>query len=416
MHGGFPADAVLLHPGKRLRTMKRKHNSELFLLLYLGILSAFGPFVMDMYLPAFPVLTEFFGASSSMVQLSLTASTIGLAAGQLFFGTVSDKYGRRPELLTALGLFMLATAGCLLAGTILDFIAFRFIQGLAAAGGIVLSRSIATDRYAIDKLARMLALIGAVNGVATVLSPVGGGILSEYGDGWHGIFWFLLLFGGILLLGTFRFRESLPKPRRKATEWRDVGRNFREVLHNRAFLCQTLQYGFAMSVLFVNLASAPFIMQEHYGLTPSQFSLFFGLNAVAMAAASAAVVRFPTMEQAVRTGNAGMLLFSALLCVAFGMHAPFWAYEALIFGICGAIGIVFTASNTLAMDSERQNAGVASALLGASAYVFGGLASPMVGIGDLLTSTAVLFFAGSLCSNLCLPVLFHGSACRPSCR
>ena len=110
MHGGFPADAVLLHPGKRLRTMKRKHNSELFLLLYLGILSAFGPFVMDMYLPAFPVLTEFFGASSSMVQLSLTASTIGLAAGQLFFGTVSDKYGRRPALLTALGLFMLATA------------------------------------------------------------------------------------------------------------------------------------------------------------------------------------------------------------------------------------------------------------------------------------------------------------------
>ena len=195
-----------------------------------------------------------------------------------------------------------------------------------------------------------------------------------------------------------------------------MGRNFREVLHNRAFLCHTLQYGFAMSVLFVNLASAPFIMQEHYGLTPSQFSLFFGLNAVAMAAASAAVVRFPTMEQAVRAGNAGMLLFSALLCVAFGMHAPFWAYEALIFGICGAIGIVFTASNTLAMDSERQNAGVASALLGASAYVFGGLASPMVGIGDLLTSTAVLFFAGSLCSNLCLPVLFHGSTCRPSCR
>ena len=207
MHGGFPADAVLLHPGKRLRAMKRKHNSELFLLLYLGILSAFGPFVMDMYLPAFPVLTEFFGASSSMVQLSLTASTIGLAAGQLFFGTVSDKYGRRPALLTALGLFMLATGGCLLAGTILDFIAFRFIQGLAAAGGIVLSRSIATDRYAIGKLARMLALIGAVNGVATVLSPVGGGILSEYGDGWHGIFWFLLLFGGILLLGTFRFRD-----------------------------------------------------------------------------------------------------------------------------------------------------------------------------------------------------------------
>lgn len=172
-----------------------------------------------------------------------------------------------------------------------------------------------------------------------------------------------------------------------------------------------------MSVLFVNLASAPFIMQEHYGLTPSQFSLFFGLNAVAMAAASAAVVRFPTMEQAVRTGNAGMLLFSALLCVAFGMHAPFWAYEALIFGICGAIGIVFTASNTLAMDSERQNAGVASALLGAL-----GLRLRRTGLArwsesaTLLTSTAVLFFAGSLCSNLCLPVLFHGSACRPSCR
>ena len=146
-------------------------NSKLFLLVLLGLLTAFGPFVTDMYLPTLPAMTDFFRTSSSMVQMGLTTSMIGLAAGQLLFGPLSDKYGRRTPLLTAMWLFIGSTLLCIFASDIRQFIAARFLQGIAGSGGIVISRSVATDRFGGRDLARMLALIGAVNGVAPVVAP-----------------------------------------------------------------------------------------------------------------------------------------------------------------------------------------------------------------------------------------------------
>lgn len=151
--------------------MKSRQNSRTFTIIFLGMLSAFGPFVMDMYLPTLPAMTGYFNTSSSMVQLGLTASMIGLAAGQLVFGPVSDKFGRRSSLLAAMILFLLSTAGCILSETILQFVALRLVQGIAGAGGVVISRSIAADKYAGHELAAMLAIIGAINGIATVAAP-----------------------------------------------------------------------------------------------------------------------------------------------------------------------------------------------------------------------------------------------------
>ena len=133
--------------------MGSKRNSKTFILLFLGLLSAFGPFVMDMYLPTLPAMSGYFRTTSSMVQLGLTTSMAGLAAGQLFFGPLSDKYGRRPVLLVALMLFLLSTAGCIFSENILQFIALRFLQGVSGAGGVVLSRSIAADKYSARELA-----------------------------------------------------------------------------------------------------------------------------------------------------------------------------------------------------------------------------------------------------------------------
>lgn len=382
----------------------QKPDSTASLLIYLGVLSAFGPFVMDMYLSAFPSMAGFFHATSSQVQLSLTASTIGMAAGQLLFGALSDRYGRRTPLLISLSLFMAATVGCLASTGIGTFVAFRFVQGLAAAGGIVLSRSIAADRYTSRQLARMLATIGAINGVATILSPVGGGLLLESGGGWHSVFWFLLVLGGLLLGGTLRLRESLPPARRSQAGLRSTAGSFAGVLRNRSYLCYILQYGFAMGILFVNLASAPFIMQQHYALPPSHFSLCFAVNALGMAVTSGMAGRFPTQEQALRVSGGGLMAVSLLLCIALETGCGFWLYEALIFVLCALVGIAFTASNALAMESERRHAGVASALLGAIGYLFGGMVSPLVGVGDILSTTPVLFLAGSV-GFACCPLL-----------
>ena len=258
-----------------------RQNSRVFILIFLGMLTAFGPFVTDMYLPTFPEMADFFHTSSSMVQLGLTASMIGLAAGQLFFGPLSDKYGRRPLLIAGMFLFLVSTLGCVYSQTALQFVGWRLVQGIAGASGIVISRSIAADKYAGRELAKMLGIIGAINGVAPVAAPMGGGMLAE-SIGWQGIFWCLFCIGILLLAGSFHLTESLPAANRRKTDWADVFRGFGAVLRNRQYLCYILQFGFAQGVLFANISSAPFIMQEHYGFSPMTFSVCFGANALAI--------------------------------------------------------------------------------------------------------------------------------------
>lgn len=333
-------------------------NSKLFLLVLLGLLTAFGPFVTDMYLPTLPAMTDFFRTSSSMVQMGLTTSMIGLAAGQLLFGPLSDKYGRRTPLLTAMWLFIGSTLLCIFASDIRQFIAARFLQGIAGSGGIVISRSVATDRFGGRDLARMLALIGAVNGVAPVVAPIIGGTLTD-SIGWQGIFCILLGLGCLLLAGCFRLRESLPAERRSAVAWNDILRNFGTVLRNRRYLAYVLQMGFAQGVLFAYIASSPFIVQGHYGFSAFEFSICFAVNAVAIGGAAAFSIRFRSPERSTRTGCAGMLLFAAA---------------------------------------------EAAALLGAVCFSFGGVVSPLVGIGDTLLSTGAVFVACALCSWLSLRI------------
>ena len=380
--------------------MRSKRNSKTFILLFLGLLSAFGPFVMDMYLPTLPAMSVYFRTTSSMVQLGQTTSMAGLAAGQLFFGPLSDKYGRRPVLSVALMLFLLSTAGCIFSENILQFITLRFLQGVSGAGGVVLSRSIAADKYSARELAGVLAVIGGINGVATVAAPIAGGFLAD-ASGWQGIFWSLFLLGTILLAGSFRMEESHPTELRTSVRWNDILRNFSLILRNRQYLAYTLQYGFTMGVLFVNIASAPFIMQEHYGLSAMQFSLCFGANAIAMAIASTVAVKLPTMKDALHIGSSGMLWLSFAWLAALSQGCSFWIYETLVFALLSMAGITFTASNTLAMECERENAGVASALLGTAGFAVGGIMSPLVGLGNILFSTGMLFIFSSFLALLC---------------
>lgn len=368
------------------------------LLLFLGILSTFGPFVMDMYLSAFPMMAEHFGVPSPMVQLSLTSCTFGLGAGQLVFGTLSDRLGRKMPLLLSLVMFMLSTLGCVFSPTIMVFVACRFVQGLSASGGIVLSRSIAADLYGGRTLANMLAIVGTINGVATVASPVCGGIMTE-DAGWRGIFWFLFAFGFVLTVCTLKFSETLPKERRQNLALRDVVGRYVKVIRNRSYIGSVAQYVLALVLLFVNLSSAPFIVQLHYHLSPAAFSFVFAVNAVALAVSAGMTAKFRTMTGALGLASKGALMFSVLLVAAFVVGCGFWVYECLIFCIYLMIGISITSSNVLAMDSERGNAGIASAILGGMAYVVGGVVAPFVGMGgDIMMNTALLFTGVSLCS------------------
>lgn len=382
-----------------------KNNSRLFLLCFLGMLTAFGPFVTDMYLPTLPDMTNSFMTTSSMVQLGLTTSMIGLAVGQLLFGPLSDKYGRRSPLIVAMVLFLLSTLGCIFSKTILQFAFWRFVQGMSGAGGIVISRSVAADKFTGKDLAKTLALIGAINGVAPVTAPIIGGVLAET-TGWKGIFWILFVLGVVLLLASICFSETYPKRNRQNMNWFELLRTFRLVIRNRSYVCYVLQFGFAQGVLFANIASAPFIMQQHYGFSPMMFSICFGINALVIVLSSASAVRFSHPENALYSGSRGMFFVAVFLFLALILDCSFWVYEIFLVGLLFMLGLTFTASNTLALDCERDNSGTASALLGALGFAFGGLVSPIVGLGNMLVSTGFVFLVGSggayVCARLTL--------------
>lgn len=380
-----------------------KENSKVFLLILLGMLTAFGPFVTDMYLPSLPSMGVYFSTSSSMIQLGLTTSMIGLAVGQIFFGPLSDRYGRRLPLVSAMWLFIGSTLLCLFSQNIEQFVAFRLLQGIAGAGGIVISRSVATDKYSGHELAKRLAVIGAINGVAPVAAPIVGGVLTD-AIGWKGIFWVLFALGLVLLAGCMRFRESLPVENRSAEKWSDTFRSFGVVLRDRRYVCYVLQMTFAQGILFANIASSPFIIQQHYGFSAFTFSLFFGINALAIGVAAALSVKFRRSESSTLAGCCGMVMASVLQCFALMSDCSFWVYEALMLVLLFSMGMTFTSSTALAMESQHENSGTASALLGAFCFAAGGMVSPLVGLGNILSSTGVVFLVCSCCSLLCMLV------------
>ena len=372
---------------------------KIFLLILLGMLTAFGPFVTDMYLPALPTMTTYFDTSVSMVQLGLTFSMIGLAVGQLLIGPISDKVGRRRPLIASMVLFIVSTVACIFSPDVVFFIAMRLLQGIAGAGGIVISRSIATDEFSGHELLKMLAVIGAINGIAPIVAPVVGGVMLSVID-WRGIFLVLLVLGVVLLVGSIMLRESLPVERRSKSGVLGTFASFGVVARNRRFISYVLQQGFAQFILFANIASSPFIIQQHYGYSPLVFSVCFGVNAIAIGVASALSVKFRRPEDAVATSCAGMLVMSIVIAAVLMLGGSFWAYEISLFILMFTMGLTFTASTTLALNSERERAGAASAMLGAVCFLSGGIVSPLVGVGDMLCATGIIFVAGAVLSSI----------------
>lgn len=364
-------------------------NSKLYLLITLGIAAAFGPFLTDFYLPTLPVLDKYFNTSASFVQLSLTFCMIGLAVGQLFIGPLSDKYGRKRPLLLSLGLFAVATIGCICSKDIHWFILFRLLQGLAGAGGVVISKSIATDLYEGRELSMFFSLLSGVQGLAPICAPALGGFLLEWTD-WKGIFWILLAIGLLLIFILLFFKESLPIKCRQKENTYSTFHNYIPVLHNKRFINYVLVQAFAMGVMFAYIAASPFIFQTHYGLSPTAYGLCFGANAVAIMLGSFAVSFFHSAKQAMKTGSVGFGLVSLIVAFTLISNANVIIVESVLFLFLSFLGLILPSSTALALDEERDNSGNASALLGFLTFLFGGVISPLTGLGNMLYTTGII--------------------------
>ena len=363
-----------------------------FLVIYLAGLSAFGSFVNDMYLPSLPSMCDFFHCQAPTVQLGLTFGMIGLGLGEVILGPVSAKYGRKPVLVVTIIIFIVACIVSIYSPTIHFFIWCRLFQGVGASGGYFLARTIPADFYGGRMLAKTMAIIGAINGIAPASAPVIGGFISDAFT-WKGTFWALAIFATALLAFSPKLKESLPKSRRSTGSLLSTFGRYGQLARNRRFMIHVLLKGTALGFLFAYISSAPFIVQTHFKYSQVVFGCIMGANAVFVAAGSMLALRFKVLKRAAFVGGIGVM---ALTLVEFAMLRwgdSFWAYEIPMVCLLFCLGMIFTVSNTLAMNEGRANAGGASALLGLAGYVFGAIVSPLVGIGNVMHSTAWAFLA-----------------------
>ena len=375
-------------------------NSKIYLLATLSAMTAFAPLVTDMYLPALPALSDFFQTSASMVQMTISASMLGIAVGQLLFGPVSDKLGRRRPLFASFALYLLATAGCIFSHSIVILVAFRLMQGLGAAGSIVLARSVAADLFSGKDLLKFFALIAAVQGVAPIAAPVAGGVLLLVTD-WKGVFVTLGLLGILVMIVSFYLKESLPHHKRVKVSAISTFKFFVPVLKNRLLMLYIALLSFSMAVMFAYIASSPFIFQEHYGVSPMGYGAIFALNAVAVMIGNMLSTKFKNPQGTLKYSIAGLFCFSfatgATLLLNTGIYI---CCVSLFFALLFA-GAIFPVATNLALDLEQKFKGTASAVLGAMTFLVGSAVMPLAGIGNILFSTAAVMalcatFAGGI--------------------
>lgn len=381
-----------------------KQNMKVFIPATLGMLTAFGPFVTDFYLPVLPEMTGYFHTTPAQASMSLTAGMIGLAAGQLFIGPLTDKYGRKRILVGSMLLFVVASLLCIFSGDIFMFNAMRVLQGLAGAGGIVIAKSMSADMYTGRELASFMALLGAINGIAPVCAPVVGGLMAGV-TSWTGVFAVILAVGLVLMVCSMFLPETLQPANRIRKSVIKVYGNLFRVFRNSRFTLSVMAEMACFFMFFAYIASSPFIMQQVYHLSPLGYSLCFGLNALMIGVGAAMATRFRSQGTCLRFGGLGMLAGTLLLAFLLNTAMPLWIVMLAYIYTLICFGLMQPPLTAIALDSERDNAGAASAIFGASGFVAGALSSPLVGIGDItLTSGLVMACGAVVCLLFILPL------------
>lgn len=378
-----------------------KKNAKIFVPATLGMLTAFGPFVTDFYLPVLPEMANFFHTSPALASMSLTSGMIGLAVGQVFIGPLTDKVGRKRILVASMLLFVVASILCIMATDIYLFNLFRLFQGLAGAGGIVISKSMATDMYSGKELADFMAVLGAVNGIAPVVAPVVGGLMSGVAS-WQGVFALLLLVGAVLAVCSAMLKETLKPENRIRKSLPSVYANLFRVFRNPVFCLCCLASVSVFFMFFGYIASSPFILQQIYGLSAFQFSLCFGLNAFMIGIGAALATQFRRQTTCLKCAAIDMLIATVVLAFCLTVHMPLIIVMAAYIYALTSFGLMQSPLTAIALDSERNNAGAASAMFGAVQFVAGALASPLVGLGQIEITSSLVMVGGSFLCLLCI--------------
>lgn len=351
------------------------------LLLILGALSAFGPLAIDFYLPAFPAMARDFATDVEHVQLSLAAYFIGLALGQLVYGPLADRYGRRWPLLVGVGFFTLGSLACALAPTLDWLIAARFVQALGGCAGIVVTRAVVRDSCEPVQAARVFSQLMLVMGLAPILAPLAGGLLMA-AFGWQSIFVALTLFSAACGVAVALWLpETLPADAPRLPLSGTVGR-YIALLRDREFMAFALSGGLAMAGMFAYIAGSPFVFIELYGVPAEHYGWLFGCNAagfIVMSQVNARLLRLRGPGAWLRR-FVWLYVASAMALVVIALCQPeaLWPLLIPLFLSVASLGGILPNATACAMAGQGRQAGLASALMGSLQFSIAAGASALV--------------------------------------
>lgn len=369
------------------------NSKRLTIATILGSLSALGPLSIDMYLPAFPRIAEELNTTASLTQLSLTACLIGLAVGQLIIGPISDVKGRRKPLLIGMLIYTIVSLICMFSTSIFSFIVLRFVQGLAGAAGLVISRASVRDLYSGPELIRFMATLMVINGAAPILAPIIGAEVLNY-TSWQGVFGLLSIFGIIMLIGIyFALGETLPQDRRSSGGLMHTLKTFGVLVKDSSFMGFVMTQGFMMASMFAYISGSSFVLQGIYEVSVREYSLIFGLNGIGIVVAGQVAGRLAhkikphlLLTSGLAMGTLGALI---LLVTVFADLSLAFIIVGLFFTVSSG-GLVNTTASSLALEKQGKQAGSASAMIGTISFLLGGIVAPLVGMGGENTAVPMV--------------------------
>lgn len=363
---------------------------SLHILLILGGLSAFGPLSIDMYLPAFPAMAEDLGVSSEQIQLSLSVYFIGLASGQLVYGPLADRFGRRKPLLFGIGLFCVASLACALAPTLEWLLAGRFAQALGGCAGMVVNRAVVRDLCEPIDAAKAFSQLMLIMGVAPILAPLAGTALLGLA-GWASIFWFLTVFAGLFALAVYFFLPETLPPHMAPPPLRSAFGRYIGLLREPLFMFHALTGGVAMAGMFAYISGSPYVFLELYKVPVEQYAWLFGSIAacfILSAQLNSRLLRRWSQLALIRgTTFIYMLATVTLLLAAWLQVESLWLFLPPLVLSVAIISQVLPNASACALAGHGHQAGIASALMGTMQFAIAGITSAAVGM--LHDNTAV---------------------------
>lgn len=368
-------------------------RSTLRYTLVLGTLVALGALGIDTYLPAFPAIAKSLGVTEGRVQLSLVSYFIAVALGQMVYGPLADRFGRRLPMIAGLSIFTLASVGCALTHSIETLIVLRFFQGLGACATMVIPRAVVRDLRSGEEAARLFALMMLVLGVSPIFAPLLGSFIIAYLP-WQAMFWFLAIYGGLCLgVVGFLLEESHPEQRRTSGGMANVFRTYARLLKDRSFLFPVLNGGFSQAVLFAYLTASPFVYIQLYHVDPKVYSMLFAFNAVGLiglAQFNVVLLRRFGATRLLRFASAIQTASALVLLASFVLQIDSLPLTGLCLFLCvGVQGMVGPTTMMMALEPNPEVAGAASALSGTLQFACGAISGSLV--SALANGTAVPF-------------------------